>query len=99
MRPHIDNNTPIAIAGVAEDGAIVRTNAPFLRMFGAVMQESGKGTLDHYSEMVGTGDRDELGKPFEQALAAESVIKPVDLLLNGDTSLTFERPIAPVGLS
>ncbi len=78
------NNTPIAIAGLAEDGNIVRTNAPFHRMFATVMKDREGGVLDSYSELVGSQDRSDLSKPFLSALAAESNIKPVDLPLNGD---------------
>ena len=33
------NNTPIAIAAMTGEGRVVRTNAPFVRMFGAVVPE------------------------------------------------------------
>lgn len=78
------NNTPIAIAGLAEDGGIVRTNAPFHKMFASVMQASDEGMPDSFEELVGTQDREDLSKPFRSALSAESNIKPVDLPLKGD---------------
>lgn len=77
------NSTPIAIAGLAEDGGIVRTNAPFHRIFGDVLEESKKENSEDFRRLVSKDDRSELSKPFEQALAGESNIKPIDLPLTG----------------
>lgn len=73
------NNTPIAIAGLAEDGTIVRTNAAFHRLFSVVA--GGEAPPSDFRNLVNPEDRDEIAAPFASALQAESNIKPVDLPL------------------
>jgi len=78
------NNTPIAIAGLGEDGSIVRTNAPFHRMFDTVQKRMDEERIDNFRDLVGSQDHEDILVPFESALGGESKIQPVDLSLNGD---------------
>ncbi len=78
------NSTPVAIAGVNSDGEIVRTNAPFQRMFADVIEKQGSAGGMQYTSMVGQEDTSQLKDIFTQALSGSSDINPIDLSLNGD---------------
>lgn len=78
------NSTPVAIAGVNSRGEIVRTNAPFQRMFAKVIETQGNVAGMQYTNMVGQDDRSQLENIFNQALSGSSEINPVDLPINGE---------------
>ena len=78
------NSTPVAIAGVNSSGEIVRTNAPFQRMFSTVIEEQGSAAKMPYTKMVGEEEVDQLKDMFSQALSGSSEINPIDLSINGD---------------
>lgn len=72
------NNTPLAIASVNGGGRILRTNAPFLKMFSAVVSRDDLEKGAHFATMIHEADR----QLFEQALMAardgQADIDPVD---------------------
>ena len=72
------NNTPMAIASVDGKGKIIRTNAPFLKMFsGAVARDDlEKGTL--FENVVHEADRGVFASALEAAARGQGDIAPVD---------------------
>lgn len=71
------NDTPFAIATLDDKGRIIRTNAPFSRIF------DWSGTdksleLHPLAELVGEGSREQLAAAIGQALENRSEIEPVD---------------------
>ncbi|MEO0327866.1 MAG: ATP-binding protein [Pseudomonadota bacterium] len=80
------NNTPIAIAGISQNGKIVRTNAPFQNVFSAAIKDKGAGNKLNFSDIVSSDDQDRLTTTVERALAGEARINPVDLSIYGDES-------------
>ena len=84
------NNTPIAIASVDREGRIVRTNAPFVRLFGKV--EPGDGSHRPIVDFVAGNGRDELANALTAAAEGQGEISPMDIQLAGadeDRSATF----------
>ncbi|MCF6322634.1 MAG: ATP-binding protein, partial [Rhizobiaceae bacterium] len=78
------DNTPMAIAAVNTNGFIIRTNAPFQRMFdksigGREGTQSGKGMK--YTKLVAKEDRQALKDVVKAALAGEGRIDPVEMIL------------------
>ncbi len=72
------NNTPIAIASLDAEGRVLRTNAPFLRLFGPV-DISGSGT--RMQDFVAEHGREELSRALSAAAKGIGEIAPVDLPL------------------
>ncbi|MTH97639.1 cell cycle histidine kinase CckA [Roseibium sp. RKSG952] len=83
------NNTPIAIASLDHEGRVLRTNAPFLRLFSTVDLSSESPKLTDYVAESGRGD---LGKALSSAARGISKIAPIDIPLsegNDVRSATF----------
>lgn len=78
------NSTPVAIAGVNSSGEIVRTNAPFQRMFATIIKAEGTAGGMQYTKMVNHEDAKQLKEIFAEALSGNSDINPIDLSINGD---------------
>jgi two-component system cell cycle sensor histidine kinase/response regulator CckA len=78
------NSTPVAIAGVNSSGEIVRTNAPFQRMFATIIKAEGSAGGMQYTKMVNDEDATQLKEIFAEALSGNSDINPIDLSINGD---------------
>jgi two-component system, cell cycle sensor histidine kinase and response regulator CckA len=76
------NDTPFAIATLDQHGRIVRTNAPFSRIFGwSGVEESIEG--QPMAELVAEGSREAFAKAIAAASAHQSEIDPVDAQLKG----------------
>ena len=75
------NDTPFAIATLDADGRIIRTNAPFGRIFHWSGEEKSI-EMEPLSSLIGEASRDRFGKAFGEALAHRSEIEPVDALLS-----------------
>ena len=73
------NNTPIAIAGVGRDGHIGRTNAPFMRVFGSLVDGDQPTLLDAVAER----DRPALAAALAAAGDGKGEVPPVDVQLAG----------------
>jgi len=69
---------------VNSSGEIVRTNAPFQRMFDTVIKAEGSAGGMQYTKMVSTEDVTQLQDIFAEALSGNSDINPIDLSINGD---------------
>jgi two-component system cell cycle sensor histidine kinase/response regulator CckA len=78
------NNTPIAIASVDKEGRIGRTNAPFLRLFGALARANDGQTRHKLIEGVVEGARANLEAAIGAAVDGVGDISPVDGELIGD---------------
>ncbi|EFO30747.1 PAS domain-containing protein [Roseibium sp. TrichSKD4] len=73
------NNTPIAIASLDKEGRVLRTNAPFLKLLGAVDMDEGAPKLEAY---VAESGRDHLGKALSAASQGIGEIAPIDIPLS-----------------
>ncbi|WP_346894610.1 cell cycle histidine kinase CckA [uncultured Roseibium sp.] len=83
------NNTPIAIASLDKEGRVLRTNAPFLRLFGAIDLNEESPKLEAY---VAESGREELSKSLKAAANGIGEISPIDIPLsagNDPRSATF----------
>lgn len=77
------NDTPFAIATLDNEGRIVRTNAPFGRIF----KWSGEDKaleLQPLRELIGEGSRDKLTRAVADATAHRSEVEPVDAVLSAE---------------
>lgn len=83
------NNTPMAIASLDKEGRVLRTNAPFLKLFGAVDSDDEAPQLEAYVTDNGKVD---LRKALNAAANGIGEIAPVDIPLvegNNPRSATF----------
>ncbi|MCT4657318.1 MAG: response regulator [Cohaesibacter sp.] len=81
------NNTPIAIAALTKDGRVVRTNAPFARMFDEAVTED-EAVDPTIMMLVTEKNRDDLSVAIEEAMSGQSAIKPVECELAHDDART-----------
>ncbi len=74
------NDTPFAIATLDNSGRIIRTNAPFSRIFD---WHGGDKTIDMQpmAELIAEGSREAFSNAIAAALASRSEIEPVDATL------------------
>lgn len=74
------NDTPFAIATLDKAGRIIRTNAPFSRIFG---WSGGEKSLELHpiAELISDASRDRFAQAIEAAVANKSEIEPIDALL------------------
>ncbi len=82
------NNTPMAIAAINSKGIIVRTNAPFQKLFGkaiGIKDQAANGNGLKYTKLVAREDRQALKDVVKAALAGEGKIEPVEMILPGMT--------------
>jgi len=73
------NNTPIAIASVDKDGRVGRTNAPFMRLFGAFAR--GEAARTRLTDVVAESHRPHLAAALKAAAEGQGQIPPVDVAL------------------
>jgi len=77
----IFQSSPFAIATVDADGAVTATNAAFSRMFGAdAGAGDGKLKLENF---VDEGNRQDLRKALDAAIAGQGMIDPIDVTFAG----------------
>lgn len=77
------NDTPFAIATLDGEGRIIRTNAPFGRIFRWSGEEKSL-EMQPLSELIGEGSRDKFARAIGDATANRSEVEPVDALLNAE---------------
>jgi len=77
------NDTPFAIATLDGEGRIVRTNAPFGRIF-RWSGEDKSLELQPLRELIGEASRDKLARAIADAIAQRSEVEPVDAVLNAE---------------
>ena len=93
------NNTPMAIAALDAKGFIIRTNAPFQRMFNSVVPTKNGTKGGHglkYTKLVAKDDRDALKGVVKAAMAGEGRIDPVEMTLPGDEEQSVRFFVSPV---
>jgi len=77
------NDTPFAIATLDAAGNIIRTNAPFGRIF-KWSGEQKSLEQQPLSELIGEGSRDKFARAIADAAAHRSEVEPVDALLSAE---------------
>jgi two-component system cell cycle sensor histidine kinase/response regulator CckA len=93
------NNNPMAIAAVNSDGIIVRTNAPFQRLFSdaiRIKDNSKSGIGLRYTKLVAKDDRKALKKVVKAALAGAGRIEPVEMILPNTDDQSVRFFVSPV---
>jgi two-component system cell cycle sensor histidine kinase/response regulator CckA len=75
------NSAPMAIATIDRDGAILRSNAPFARMFPTIAAR-GRAIV----EAVAEKDRPQLATAVAEARSRQGAVPPVDLALAGQAT-------------
>ncbi|GHA14534.1 signal transduction histidine kinase [Devosia pacifica] len=77
------NDTPFAIATLDHEGRIMRTNAPFGRIFRWSEEEK---SLEHYpmEDLIGEASRDKFRKAIGSGVEQQTDIDPVDAVLSAE---------------
>ncbi|QRM55656.1 ATP-binding protein [Sinorhizobium sp. BG8] len=83
------NNTPMAIASVDGNGRILRTNAPFLKLFSGVVSRDDIGKGAKLEAIVHETDRLRMQGALESAKDRQSDIPPIDSLHPADDGRHF----------
>ncbi|PSJ63969.1 cell cycle histidine kinase CckA [Pseudaminobacter soli (ex Li et al. 2025)] len=85
------NSTPMAIAGVDQDGRILRTNAPFLSLFSSVVDRDAVDRRVRLESVVHERDRSALAAALEKARQRQADIEPIETVLpnNEERHLRF----------
>lgn len=83
------NNTPMAIASVDGDGRILRTNAPFLKLFSGVVSRDDIDRGVKLETIVHETDRARLEAAVEAAKDRQGDIPPIDSLHPADDGRHF----------
>ncbi|MGB3388264.1 MAG: PAS domain-containing protein, partial [Pseudaminobacter sp.] len=78
------NSTPMAIAGVDQDGRILRTNAPFLSLFANVVDRDAVDRRIRLDAVIHERDRPALAAALEKAHLQQADIAPIDTVLPND---------------
>jgi two-component system, cell cycle sensor histidine kinase and response regulator CckA len=80
------NNTPLAIATVTREGRISRTNAPFLRLFGAIFRGQDASETRSIVTIVAEREREAFAAAIAGAASGHGDIPSIDLALAGEGS-------------
>jgi two-component system cell cycle sensor histidine kinase/response regulator CckA len=85
------NSTPMAIAGVDAEGRILRTNAPFLSLFAAVVDRDSVDRHLRLDTVIHERDRERFAAALEQARQRQADIAPIDTVLpnNEERNMRF----------
>lgn len=83
------NNTPMAIASVDGTGRILRTNAPFLKLFSEVVSRDDIDQGARLESIVHQSDRPRLEAALEAARDRQGDIPPIDSLHPSDDGRHF----------
>lgn len=75
------NSTPMAIAGVDQEGRILRTNAPFLSLFSSVVDRDALDRHVRLDAVIHERDRAAFAAAFERARQRQADITPIDTVL------------------
>ncbi len=78
------NSTPMAIAGVDRAGRILRTNAPFLRLFSGVVDRDALDRRVRLDTVIHERDRPAFAAALEKARQRQADIAPIDTALAND---------------
>ncbi|KQV34263.1 MULTISPECIES: PAS domain-containing sensor histidine kinase [unclassified Rhizobium] len=83
------NNTPMAIASVDGNGRILRTNAPFLKLFSGVVSQDDMERGALLEAIVHDSERNRLREALDAAKDRQSDIAPIDALHPNDETRHF----------
>lgn len=72
------NNTPMAIASVDGEGRILRTNAPFLKLFSDIVSRDDIDRGEHFHMVVHDSDREAFAQALSAAKNRQVDIQPID---------------------
>ena len=75
------NSTPMAIASVDREGRILSTNAPFLSLFGSVVDSSAIERRIPLKTVIHERDREAFEAALEKAKQRQASIPPIDTVL------------------
>ncbi|QKV17685.1 cell cycle histidine kinase CckA [Oricola thermophila] len=75
------NSTPMAIAALDQDGRILRTNAPFITLFGAVVDADALEGHIRFEALFEGDAKERFNKAFAAARANQAKIEPFDTVL------------------
>ncbi|MBX5228628.1 response regulator [Rhizobium sp. NLR9b] len=83
------NNTPMAIASVDGDGRILRTNAPFLKLFSGIVSRDDLEKAPYLETIVQESDRPQLAAALTAAKDRQGDIPPLDTRTPTDEARYF----------
>ncbi|MBS3649550.1 response regulator [Pseudaminobacter sp. 19-2017] len=75
------NSTPMAIAGVDQQGRIVRTNAPFFSLFSGIVDRDAIDRHIRFDSVIYERDRPAFALALEKARRRQADIEPIDTVL------------------
>ena len=75
------NSTPMAIAGIDQNGRILRTNAPFLSLFSSVVDRDAVDRRIRFDTVIHDRDRAAFAGAVEKAKQHQADISPIDTVL------------------
>ncbi|MEQ1952433.1 cell cycle histidine kinase CckA [Mesorhizobium sp. CN2-181] len=75
------NSTPMAIAGVDQQGRIVRTNAPFFSLFSSIVDRDAIDRHVRFDSVIHERDRAAFALALEKARRRQAEIDPIDTVL------------------
>ncbi|WP_370321701.1 cell cycle histidine kinase CckA [Oricola sp.] len=76
------NSTPMAIAALDKDGRILRTNAPFMNLFGTITDVDGADGQVRFETLLQGDSIDRFRKAFAAAAANQAKIEPFDTVID-----------------
>ena len=76
------NSTPMAIAALDKDGRILRTNAPFMNLFGTITDVDGADGQVRFETLLQGDSLDRFRKAFAAAAANQAKIEPFDTVID-----------------
>ncbi|HVW57007.1 MAG TPA: response regulator [Rhizobiaceae bacterium] len=79
------NSTPMAIAGVDANGRILRTNAPFLLLFGSEIDHDAIDKGVRLDAVIHERDRAQFSQALDRAKQHQADIQPIDTVLPNDS--------------
>jgi two-component system cell cycle sensor histidine kinase/response regulator CckA len=76
------NSTPMAIAALDKDGRILRTNAPFMNLFGSVTDADAVAGRIRFETLLHGDSAERFHKAFAAASANQAKIEPFDTVID-----------------
>lgn len=78
------NNTPIAIATLTKHGGILRTNASFIRLFGASLRHGQGSERARIHDLIESSQRKEIDNAIAAAVCGKAGVQPLELSIAGE---------------
>ncbi|PSJ64320.1 cell cycle histidine kinase CckA [Kumtagia ephedrae] len=75
------NSTPMAIAGIDQQGRILRTNAPFFSLFASVVDRDAIDRHVRFDSVIHERDRPAFALALEKARRRQADIEPIETVL------------------